>query len=253
MPPIVVTQQFQINKDKAFPPNWLITGNKQIKLEDGNLTLTQLPASYGANLDAITIRRVQCGDISNTFPLPPHAVIVTDYSVYHPSTVTIICETGFTADPVDLKCDSDGKWKWDIRGIEGTTNIDKVSAVIPKIECRKVQCGAIDQSWFALYDANVYWQEYSYYNATAIVYCNAKEVRHVGELVCQDSGEWKWKRGFMPFQCPSFSINKNSKGSMMAKYGRWILAGCLMFVAVMIFVGMNLSPHLINKYRDKFA
>ena len=57
----------------------------------------------------------------------------------------------------------------------------------------------------------------------------------------------------MPFQCPSFSINKNSKGSMMAKYGRWILAGCLMFVAVMIFVGMNLSPHLINKYRDKFA
>eukprot|EP00483_Globobulimina_turgida_P002852 UN02857 len=172
-----------------------------------------------------------------------------NYSVYYPSTVPIVCDSGFKAESVNLKCNLNGKWMWD----EYETNENLKQQSGSKIQCKKVDCGEIDGSLLSPYDANIYWQEYTYYNSVAIVICNSKDVRYVGELLCKETGQWKWKNGVMQFRCPSFTpINTNIKVSVFSQYLEWFIVAIIIGGLSVIFVCLHLHSYLYNMYTQKY-
>ena len=241
------------------PSKWLHIGSKIVEVTDNKLSLRQESGSFGTNLDYVIIKRIKCGDINTNFELPQNTkILMNNYSIYYPSTVPIVCDIGFNAEPINLKCNLDGKWMWDNYEKEDNeqsknTQVHNANEYIfSPMKCVKVDCGKIDQALLAPYYAHVYWQEYTHYNSLAIVICNSKDVNHVGELICKETGHWKWKEGKMKFLCPSFTPIKNIKASVFSQYLQWFIVAIIIGGLLFIFVCLHVHKYLYNKYNQLY-
>ena len=238
----ILSASFKPTNITLNPTKWLHIGSKIVQVIDNNLTLRQQSGSFGTNLDYLIIKRIKCGDINSNFKLPLNTRIPNDnYSIYYPSTVPIVCDIGFTAESVNLKCNLNGKWVWDNYEKENNEQFSPM-------KCVKVDCGKIDKQLLAPYDAHIYWQQYTYFKSVAIVICNSKDVKHIGELICRETGQWKWKHGKMTFLCPSFTPIKNIKPSIFSQYLEWFIVTIIIGGLLFIFGCLHLHKYLYNKY-----
>ena len=256
----LLSASFTPTMNHTNPSKWLHIGSKVIEVTDKNLTIQQKAGSFGTNIDYIIIKRIKCGDITTNFNLPQNTKIsISNYSIYYPSTVPIVCDIGFEAEPVNLKCNLNGNWSWDNFEKDDDENAKQKQVhnaneeIFSPMTCKKVDCGQIDESLLAPYDAHVYWQEYTYYNAMAIVICDSKDVKHVGQLICKETGQWKWKEGRMKFRCPSFTPVKNIKASVFSQYLEWFIAAIIIGGLAFIFACLHLHKYLYNKYNQRYS
>ena len=112
----LLTTSFKPTNDKLYPSKWLKIGSKIIEIINNKLNIQQSPGSFGTNIDYLIIKRIKCGNINTNFNLPLNSkILLNNYSIYYPSVVPITCDIGYKAEPINLKCQLNGKWEWEGR------------------------------------------------------------------------------------------------------------------------------------------